>query len=370
MGTPPAQSEHVHYQEQNQAGEMVLSTHALTKRYGDTLAVDSLDLEVRRGDIVGFLGPNGAGKTTTIRMLTGLIQPTSGDIVLFGTRLKKQRTALLQRVGALVEAPPFYPYLSGADNMRVAAAASGMLQDQVTARHIAELLEVVRLADHPRDPFRRYSQGMKQRLGIAAALLADPELLILDEPTTSLDPAGIAEFRALLTGLAAQGKTIFLSSHQLSEVQVLCNRVAILNKGRLLYQGTVSDLLHKHIGQRARMVIGFETGEALQAALEVLRAERAGAAKDWLFAVKHLPDQQHGQMLVEVKTGHAGALNALLARHNLFASELHRVEMSLEQYFLTLTTAPSSNQPPGSAGQSQSQAIAHPPAAGAMARKP
>ncbi|HEY7126946.1 MAG TPA: ABC transporter ATP-binding protein [Ktedonobacterales bacterium] len=369
MGTAPAQSEHEQRQEQNQAGEMVLSTHALTKRYGETLAVDSLDLEVRRGDIVGFLGPNGAGKTTTIRMLTGLIQPTSGDILLFGTRLKKQRTALLQRVGALVESPPFYPYLSGADNLRVAASASGMLQDKATARRIAELLELVSLGDHPRAPFRRYSQGMKQRLGIAAALLADPELLILDEPTTSLDPAGIVEFRSLLTRLAAQGKTVFLSSHQLSEVQVLCNRVAILNKGRLLYQGTVSDLLHKHIGQRMRVVIGFETGEALQAALALLRAEWTGAAKEWLLAVKHLPDQQHGQILVEAKTGHAGALNALLARQNLFASELHRVEMTLEQYFLTLTTAPSGNQPPGASDQRQSQMITHPPVAGVVARK-
>jgi ABC-2 type transport system ATP-binding protein len=366
----PEKSQYEYPQGQFQTGESVLSTRALTKRYGETLAVNHLDLEVRRGEIVGFLGPNGAGKTTTIRMLTGLIQPTSGEILLFGTRLKKERTALLQRVGALVESPMFYPYLSGADNLRVTAFASGMRQDRATTQRIAAVLELVRLADDARVPFRRYSQGMKQRLGIAAALLADPELLILDEPTNSLDPAGIVEFRSLLTQLAKQGKTIFLSSHQLPEVQTLCSHVAILDKGRLRYQGTVSDLLQKHIGQRVRLMIGFETGEALRAALALLRAEQRGAAKEWLLALKPLPDPSPGQMLVEVKTGHASALNALLARHDLFASELHRVEMTLEQYFLALTTGPSSNQPQAAPDQSQNAVSALSPAESVMTRKP
>ncbi len=360
----PEKDKHEQMQGERQAGEVVLRTRALTKRYGETLAVDRLDLEVRRGEIVGFLGPNGAGKTTTIRMLTGLIQPTSGDILLFGTPLKQQRTALLQRVGALVESPTFYPYLSGAENLRVVASASGMLQDRETAKRIAGLLEVVRLAAYPRVPFRRYSQGMKQRLGIAAALLADPELLILDEPTNSLDPAGIVEFRALLTQLAQQGKTIFLSSHQLAEVQVLCSHVAILDRGRLRYQGTVSDLLHKHIGQRVRLALEFETSEALQAALALLRAERAGASKEWLLGVKHLPEPPQAHLLVEIKTGYASTLNALLARHNLFASELHRIEMTLEQYFLALTTAPSGNQPSQMSDDSQGKVSALTPAAG------
>jgi ABC-2 type transport system ATP-binding protein len=370
MGTLPAQGEPGHHQEQNQTGEIVLSTHALTKRYGETLALDRLDLEVRRGEIVGFLGPNGAGKTTTIRMLTGLIQPTSGEILLFGARFKKQRTALLQRVGALVESPAFYPYLSGVDNLRVTASASGMPQGQATEKRIVGLLEAVRLADYPHVPFRRYSQGMKQRLGIAAALLADPELLILDEPTTGLDPAGIVGFRSLLTQLAGQGKTIFLSSHQLPEVQMLCSHVAILDRGCLRYQGTVSDLLHKHIGQRIRLTIGFETGEALQEALALLRAAQSEAARDWLLAVKHLPDPSPGQMLVEVKTGHASALNALLARQNLFASELHRVEMTLEQYFLALTTTAAHSQPPDVPEQRLSGVNALPAVERVIARKP
>jgi ABC-2 type transport system ATP-binding protein len=183
MGTTPSTDQHQDRRAQDQASETVIRTQHLSKRYGAAWVVDQLDLEVRRGDIFGFLGPNGAGKTTTIRMLTGLVQPTAGEVLLFGAPLKRQRAALLPRVGALLESPALYPYLSGAENLRVVAAASGMPQDRATERRIAQVLDVVGLAAQPRMPFRRYSQGMRQRLGIAAALLAEPELLILDEPT-------------------------------------------------------------------------------------------------------------------------------------------------------------------------------------------
>ncbi len=221
------------------AAPPVLRTRALSKSYGKRLAVDRLDLEIGHAELFGFLGPNGAGKTTTIRMALGLIAPTSGAVEILGHDVRKHRAEVLPRVGALVESPALYGYLSGRDNLR----AFGDLLGGVSRRRIDEVLEIVALKGRERDRVKTYSMGMKQRLGLAIALLNDPELLILDEPANGLDPAGIVEMRDLLRGLVAAGKTVFISSHVLSEVQQICTRVAIINHGKLIRVATVSDLV-------------------------------------------------------------------------------------------------------------------------------
>jgi ABC-2 type transport system ATP-binding protein len=213
---------------------IVSSTH-LTKSYGDRLAVDDVSLTVRRGEVYGFLGPNGAGKTTTLRMLLGLVRPTSGSATVLGHA--PGDAAATSRIGALIEGPGFYPYLSGRDNLRVMARYSGTPEAEVD-----EALERVDLADRGRDRFKSYSLGMKQRLGVASALLGHPDLLVLDEPTNGLDPAGRGDMRRLVTGLAADGQTVLFSSHLLDEVQDLCDRVAVMSRGRLLVESTVAEL--------------------------------------------------------------------------------------------------------------------------------
>jgi ABC-2 type transport system ATP-binding protein len=210
-------------------------TQQLTKRYGGHLAVDAVSLTVRRGEVYGFLGPNGAGKTTTLRMVLGLVRPTSGTVTVLGQRAGTP--AANGRVGALIEGPGFYPYLSGRDNLRVVARYRG-LDDS----HVQHALARVDLAARAGDRFASYSLGMKQRLGVAAALLGNPELLILDEPTNGLDPAGVSDMRRLVAGLAAAGQTVLLSSHLLSEVQEVCDRVGVISRGRLVTEATVGEL--------------------------------------------------------------------------------------------------------------------------------
>jgi ABC-2 type transport system ATP-binding protein len=216
-----------------------IRTIALSKSYGKRLAVDHLDLEVERAELFGFLGPNGAGKTTTIRMALGLIAPTGGSVEVLGLEVRSHRAQVLPRVGALVESPALYGYLSGRDNLR----AVGNLLGGASEKRIDEVLEIVSLKGRDRDRVRTYSMGMKQRLGLAMALLNDPDVLILDEPANGLDPAGIVEMRDLLRDLAARGKTVFISSHVLAEVQQICTRVAIINYGRLVRLAPVHDLL-------------------------------------------------------------------------------------------------------------------------------
>jgi ABC-2 type transport system ATP-binding protein len=201
------------------SSECIISTSRLTKAFGKLVAVNDLHLEVMQGDVFGFLGPNGSGKTTTIRMLLGLIRPTAGRVVIFGMDNAYQLPAILQRVGAIVETPVFYPYLSGIDNLLTVAAASGMRSGKANRRRVEEVLELVELRVQAKMAYRKYSLGMKQRLGIAATLLTDPELVMLDEPTNGLDPSGMFEIRQLIHRLAGLGKTIFLSSHLLNEVQ-------------------------------------------------------------------------------------------------------------------------------------------------------
>ena len=217
--------------------DLVIETRSLTKRYGKILAVDQLTLQVPRGHIFGLLGPNGSGKTTTMGMLLGLVKPTSGNFSLLGGRTPHLEA--LRRTGAIVETPSFYPYLSGRNNLAYFQGISG----RGDAGEVDELLARVDLADRANDRFRNYSLGMKQRLGLAYALLGDPELLFLDEPTNGMDPAGMAEVRNLIRGLATGGRTVLLSSHLLHEVEVVCDSVAILSKGKLIAQGKVDELV-------------------------------------------------------------------------------------------------------------------------------
>src|SRR6202790_2402858 len=221
------------------SGEVVLRIRNLSKLYGKRLAVNNLSLDVRRGEIFGFLGPNGAGKTTTIRMALGLIAPTGGSVEILGQEVRSHRAQVLPRVGALVESPALYGYLSGRDNLR----AIGDLLGGAGEKRIDEVLETVSLKGRDRDKVKTYSMGMKQRLGLAMALLNDPDVLILDEPANGLDPAGIVQMRDLLRDLSAAGKTVFISSHVLTEVQQICTRVAIINHGKLVRVAPVHDLL-------------------------------------------------------------------------------------------------------------------------------
>ncbi len=222
---------------------MVFRTRNLSKQYGQRLAVDNLNLEVKRGEIFGFLGPNGAGKTTTIRMALGLITPTGGSIEILG----QERRDTMGRIsclawGALVETPALYLYMSGRDNLRAVGSALGGVPD----KRIEEVLTLVGLQGRQKDRVRTYSLGMKQRLGVAIALLQDPDLLILDEPANGLDPAGIVEMRDLMHQLAAEGKTVLISSHLLPEVQQICTRVAIINLGKLVTESTIDAFNHRH----------------------------------------------------------------------------------------------------------------------------
>ncbi|HVH94047.1 MAG TPA: ABC transporter ATP-binding protein [Nocardioidaceae bacterium] len=219
-------------------GEPVVRAHELTKVYGDLRAVDRVSIKVQQGDVYGLLGPNGAGKTTFMRMLFGLIRPDSGDTHLWGIPVQPDPVAALSGVAGFVETPRFYPYLSGRANLELLARLDG---DGSRAR-IDEALDVVQLADRARDRVRGYSYGMVQRLGVAAALLRDPSLLVLDEPTNGLDPAGIRDMRELVRRLAGEGITILLSSHNMSEVDEICTKVAIMRRGRVAFVGPMHEL--------------------------------------------------------------------------------------------------------------------------------
>jgi ABC-2 type transport system ATP-binding protein len=288
----------------------------LVKRYGRATAVDGIDLRVEFGEVFGFLGPNGSGKTTTIGMILGLLVPTAGSIELFGQLLRGNERALLRRVGALIEPPPFYPYLGARDNLRAVALATG----GVTPAQIEATLALVGLTDAAAKPFRTYSLGMKQRLGIGAALLADPDLVILDEPTNGLDPAGIVEIRRLLRDLAEAGKAVFLSSHQLNEVQQICDRVSIVHEGKVVAAGAVFDLLREQRLLRASI---SDLGGAVAVA-QSLPWVRHVAVDDQTLLVRGDPPSPF-------------ALGEALAHAGIWVGSLERHEGSLEQLFLRLT---------------------------------
>lgn len=291
----------------------VIETHDLSKRYGEhVVAVDSLNLRLERGEVYGFLGPNGAGKTTTLRMLLGLIRPTSGKAVVLGER--PGSPASLARLGALVETPAFYPYLSGRDNLRVLALHVG-----IPTRRIGAVLEQVDLTARAGDAFKTYSLGMKQRLGVAAALLKEPELLILDEPTNGLDPAGMTEMRTLIRKLGQGNRTVLLSSHLMNEVEQICDRVGVIHEGRLVAEGRLNEL----------------RGEGR---LRV-RAHPVDRAQDLLSTVEgisslHIVD---GTLRIAVDPSQAARINQILVDAGIAVSELYTEQASLESIFLKLT---------------------------------
>ncbi len=331
---------------------VIMRTEGLTKQFGARTAVRSLNLEVRRGDVFALLGPNGSGKTTTLRMALNLILPTEGKIYLFGGDMSvtDQRQQALRRIGAIIEQPSFYPFLSGRENLQGIATFSGLKRGAATNARIEATLGLVGLAGRAGDAYRKYSLGMKQRLGIAGALLADPELIILDEPTNGLDPAGVAEVRALILQLAQRGVTIILSSHLLYEVQQVCTRVAIIKEGVLLAQGQVADLL----GAQNGVLVGFDDPNALFRAVQVLQT----AKQPWLRGAQYARAEPGawsppgGWLLqVDAPATYASAVNALLAAAGLYPAEVRRREPNLELYFLSLTSgAGPLPTPPGASG--------------------
>ncbi len=293
--------------------DVLVETRDLTKRYGSRIvAVDHVSLTVRRGEVYGFLGPNGAGKTTTMRMLLGLIRPTSGVTSVLGRSPGNPES--LARVGALVESPAFYPYLSGRDNLRVIGCCAG-----VPKGRIEETLDLVDLTDRARDKFATYSLGMKQRLGVAAALLKDPELLILDEPTNGLDPAGMADMRDLIRGLGSGERTVLLSSHLLGEVEQICGRVGVISRGRLIAESTVEELR----GKGALLVGAKPLDRARERVEQLLGAERV--------------EVLDGALRLDADLATAGRINRELVNANVEVTELRRTERTLEEVFLELT---------------------------------
>ena len=301
---------------QGSTGDWVIETYDLTKRFGETLAVDRLSLQVPRGGVFGLLGPNGSGKTTTIGMLLGLVHPTSGAIRLFDDAVPGVHRPVLHRIGAIVESPTFYPYLSGRANLRFFQAI-GRHGGRDEVERLLELVELTGAADRP---FRTYSLGMKQRLGIACALLGDPELLFLDEPTNGLDPAGVAEVRELVRGLGAGGRTVILSSHLLSEVQQVADYVGILSHGRLIVQGSVAELLRNQEAMRLRTTDDPRAVELLSSLPSV-----AGVRSE------------DGALMVTTPPDRAWELTKALATHEIYVAELAPVQASLERYFLEVT---------------------------------
>jgi ABC-2 type transport system ATP-binding protein len=299
-----------------------LSARALTKRYGRTAVVDGLDLTVERGELYGFLGPNGAGKTTTIRMALGLIHPSAGEVELLDERVgTRGHLEALTRVGALIEEPAFYRYLSGRRNLICFARAGGTRPDvRARLRRVDQVLEQVGLADARNKRVKAYSQGMRQRLGIALALLGRPDVLVLDEPTNGLDPQGMREIRTLLRGLADDGTTVFVSSHLLSEVEVMCDRVGVLSHGRLVAEGPPSNL----------------RGSADRIRLEVDDPDRALEILEGLPGAR-VVDRSGSVLRVRLEApATPGAVNAALVRAGVEVSVLAPERDTLEDVFLSL----------------------------------
>ena len=301
------------------SGEVVLRTRNLSKHYGKRLAVDNLNLEVKRGEIFGFLGPNGAGKTTTIRMALGLIVPGAGSVEILGYDIATHRAHILPRVGALVETPALYLYMSGRNNLRAVGSVLGGVPDE----RIEAVLELVGLRARQKDRVRTYSLGMKQRLGVAIALLQDPDILILDEPANGLDPAGIVEMRDLMHRLAAEGKTVFISSHMLSEVQQICTRVAIINLGRLISESSIEEL----ISGRGEFSVKLERANE---ALALIQTQPWGRSSRL---------DSSGALVTLAPEGRGRNLNLFLVNAGFAPDMLTQTTQDLEQVFLSLTNS-------------------------------
>ena len=288
----------------------MIQVRNLSKHFGPHVAVDNISFDLEPGQILGFLGPNGAGKSTTIRMALGLIRPSDGDALLFGRPVSDRQA--LRRVGSLVDGGTFYPFLSGRDNLRVLARTQGH-----DGARIEAVLERVDLARDAKRKVKGYSTGMKQRLGVAAALLDDPDLVILDEPANGLDAAGIQDMRTLLRGLAADGKAVFLSSHLLHEVEQICDRVAIVHKGQLLREATVREML--------------DQGEALRIEAEPLDAAAAALEGRWPF------ERIAGALKVRARRAEAPSIVRMLVEAGADIFHMGPDDQSLEEIFLTMT---------------------------------
>jgi ABC-2 type transport system ATP-binding protein len=300
------------------APDLAVVTTGLTKEFGERRVVDGLDLAIPKGSVCGFVGPNGAGKTTTIRMLLGLIRPTSGTGQILQGDLRHP-ASYLARVGALIESPAFYPALSGRDNL-LALVRLGQLAPSA----IPQVLERVGLADRADDRYSRYSLGMKQRLGLAAALLPEPSLLLLDEPTNGLDPAGIVEMRSLIRSLADEGMTIFVSSHLLSEIEHICDHVVMIRGGRSVFQGSVAELY----GMRtSELVIRPEDAGQLGALAQLLADEGLAARIE----------ESDGAVVVSDAVMRAGSLNRAAFGAGIVIAHLAERERSLEDAYFALT---------------------------------
>ena len=296
----------------------VLELQNLTKKFGDFTAVKGLNLTVGQGEVVGFLGPNGAGKSTTVGMVLGLIRPTDGEVTIMGTRLAGHQHIVPENVGAIIENPAFYPYMSGRDNLIAHAKAVG----NVSASRVDELLHLVNLNERGKDKFKSYSLGMKQRLGIASTLLTDPALGILDEPTNGLDPAGQREIREIIPRLAQDGHGVLLASHMLHEVEQVSDRVAIVRRGELITEGGVDELLKRG---------GY---------IEVVVAPEAMDAADQVLHRMQGVDQvtRDGRKLTVVADPEIGAdINRALVEQGIFASQISPKRSSLESIFLEIT---------------------------------
>ena len=295
---------------------LVIETHGLTKTYGDVVAVRNLDLEVPAGSIFGLLGPNGAGKTTIIGTLLGLIRADAGEIRLFGETVGGSISEAARRIGAIMETPAFYPYLSGRDNLRYFQGISGASD----TAEIERLLELVGLISRADARFITYSLGMKHRLGIAFAMLGDPELLLLDEPTNGLDPAGMAEVRRLLKRLGDGERTVLIASHLLNEIEQVCDSVAILSNGEVIAHGGVQEL----IGQQNRLRLQTTDDAGAVGILSGL---------DWVTSVSH----EGNALAVAADPSRSWELTAALAEGGIYVAAMSAEETSLEEYFLEVT---------------------------------
>jgi ABC-2 type transport system ATP-binding protein len=304
-----------------------VETIGLTKRFGSRAAIDSVDLQVPRGSAFGFLGPNGAGKTTMIRMLLGLTRASAGSMSVLGQPVPSERSEALARVGAIVEEPRFHPQLTGRENLRIVAAVRG----PETHERIAPALRRVGLSERADEKVKKYSLGMRQRLGVARCLLADPLLLILDEPTNGLDPGGIQEFREMIRAMVEQeGRTVFISSHLLDEVEKICDHAAIVDRGKILMQGAIADLAEG--GARHELIIGVDDPVRALEVLDASNLTRQAQRSDEGLRVtlSEVPDVS--------STERAAAVNAALVGAGLAVSRLEPVRQSLEKRFLEVTS--------------------------------
>lgn len=301
--------------------EKIIETINLRKVYGNFTAVDDVNMHVLRGDCYGFLGPNGAGKSTTIRMLTSLINPTSGQLKIFGKDLKQHRNDLLSKMGAIVEKPDFYTFLSAEKNLALFGKISG---SSVSKKRIEELIELVGLKGREKDKVKTYSHGMKQRLGLAQTLLNDPELILLDEPTTGLDPQGIIDIRNLINHLRINcAKTILLSSHILSEIELISTRMIIINKGKTIVEGKVNELLSSH-----DLLANFNV-DNLEKAKSLVMESRFS---------KNIKTIDGAVITLQLSKAEINEVNKLLVLANISVNEIS-FKRPLEEYFLKLTTS-------------------------------